>query len=249
MGNDPLTCRLLVTICARAGSKGLPGKNMRLLNGMPLLAHTVSQAVKWQRVYCPTAKVIVSTDGDDLAKIAQCYGAEVPFRRPSYLATDKIGKLPVLTHAVEQAEKLYETRFDLVLDLDPTSPIRTDRDINNGLNTFHRTGKQVCFSVTEPKKNPYFNVVERNTDGCIRLVKGAANPALRRQEAQCVWDMNASIYVYARDFLIERPKSLWDGDPEIFEMPPESSYDIDRESDFIVTEALLSHVDRSLLIK
>ena len=239
MRSKSQTKTILISICARAGSKGVPGKNARLICGKPLIAHTVIQAVDWKSNHFPSAKIVVSTDGAELASIAREYGADVPFLRPQELANDTIGKIPVLIHALEKSEAHYAQKFDLMLDLDPTSPLRTADDINRGLSVYSKSNTSVCFSVTKPKKNPYFNVVERKFDGSIGLVKTGDGPALRRQEANEVWDMNAAIYFYERNFLLRRPNSLWDGKPEIFLMPPQSAFDIDEETDFIATEALM----------
>lgn len=226
---------VLVTICARGGSKGVPSKNIRPLLGKPLIVHTIEQALEWGKAN----RVVVSTDSDAIAAIARSAGAEVPFQRPSEMATDTAGKLPVIVHALESSEAVYQRQFDVVVDLDPTSPVRVRADIERGWNRFLEAGRSVCFSVVKARKNPYFNMVERGKDDHIRLVKEVEGNVTSRQMAPKVWDMNASIYLYARDFLLSHPVSLWQGDPEIFEMPPESAFDIDEERDFVVTEGLL----------
>lgn len=232
MPNHP---NILVSICARKGSKGVRLKNIRPLHGLPLIAHTVRQALAWPR----GAKVVVSTDSGEIAEIARQHGAETPFLRPAELATDTVAKMPVLIHALEASEKHYGTKFDVMLDLDPTSPVRTVDDIERGWETFRQSGRAVCFSVVKARKNPYFNMVERDAGGHVRLVKTLDKAFASRQAAPAVWDMNASIYFYKRDFLLSRPGSLWEGDPELFEMPPESAFDIDEERDFVITELMM----------
>ena len=231
--------KILVSICARAGSKGLPSKNIRPLLGKPLIAHTIEQALAWPKKH----KVIFSTDGEEIAKVARHYGADVPFLRPEHLATDTIGKMPVLLHAFEAAEEHYKEKFDILVDLDPTSPIRSQADLDLGLKTFLSSGRDVCFSVIKARKNPYFNMVERNSSGDIVRVKTLDAPFMSRQAAPAVWDMNASIYVFSRKFLKSDPVVIWDGRPEIFEMPPESGFDIDLERDFVITESLMRHYE------
>lgn len=226
---------ILITICARKGSKGVHLKNIRPLHGSPLIAHTIRQALAWPR----KSKIVVSTDAEEIANIANEYGAETPFVRPAHLATDTAGKLPVLIHALEESEKLYKSKFDVILDLDPTAPVRTPEDIERGWDTFRRSGRAVCFSVVKARKNPYFNMVERDANGHVRLVKALDRAYASRQAAPTVWDMNASIYFYKREFLLSRPNSLWEGDPELFEMPPESAFDIDEERDFAITELMM----------
>lgn len=232
MTTDPA---ILVTICARKGSKGVRLKNIRPLHGLPLIAHTVRQALAWPR----KLKVVVSTDAEEIAEVARRHGADTPFLRPAELATDTIAKMPVLIHALEASEKHYGMKFDVMLDLDPTSPVRTVEDIERGWNAFRQSGRAVCFSVVKARKNPYFNMVERDTSGHVRLVKTLDKAYASRQAAPAVWDMNASIYFYNRDFLLSRPGSLWEGDPECFEMPPESAFDIDEERDFVITELMM----------
>ena len=112
-------------------------------------------------------------------------------------------------------------------------------DIERGWQAFTRSGRPVCFSVVRARKNPYFNMVERDSGGHVRLVKTLDKTYASRQSAPAVWDMNASIYFYKRDFLLSRPGSLWEGDPECFEMPPESAFDIDEERDFVITELMM----------
>jgi CMP-N,N'-diacetyllegionaminic acid synthase len=228
---------ILVTICARGGSKGLPSKNIRPFLGKPLIAHTIDLAKRWSA----SARVVVSTDSEEIAQVARRHGAETPFVRPAELATDSAGKLPVIVHALRESERIYGQRFDTVLDMDPSSPFRRLQDIEMGFETFTRTGADTCFSVVKARKNPYFNMVERGPDGKIHLVKEPGRATVTRQEAPQVWDMNASIYLFRRAFLLSSPASLWVGAPEIFEMPPESAFDIDLERDLVVTEALMRH--------
>jgi CMP-N,N'-diacetyllegionaminic acid synthase len=230
--------KILVTICARGGSKGLPSKNSRPLLGKPLIAHTIDQAKAWGKA----DRILVSTDSEEIRRVAREFGAETPFLRPSDLATDSAGKLPVISHALREAEKVFGQRFDVVVDLDPTSPLRRTEDIEAGLRTFLEKKKPVCFSVVKGRKSPYFNMVERDAEtGAVRLVKPLGQAFATRQSAPQVYDMNASIYVYSRDFLMSEPTSVWSAPGEMFEMPPESAFDIDFERDFVVTEALMKH--------
>jgi len=232
MTTDPA---VLVTICARKGSKGVRLKNIRPLHGLPLIAHTVRQALAWPR----KLKVVVSTDAEEIAEVARLHGADAPFLRPAELATDTVAKMPVLIHALEASEKHYGMKFDVMLDLDPTSPVRTIDDIERGWKIFRDSGRAVCFSVVKARKNPYFNMVERDPGGHVHLVKTLDKAFTSRQASPVVWDMNASIYFYKREFLLSRPASLWEGDPECFEMPPESAFDIDEERDFVITELMM----------
>jgi CMP-N-acetylneuraminic acid synthetase len=229
---------ILVTICARGGSKGLPSKNVRPLLGRPLICHTIEHALGWAKA----DQVIVSTDSEEIREVARRAGAQVPFLRPTHLATDAAPKVPVISHALREAEATFRTRFDVVVDLDPTAPLRTPSDIDAGVAQFHKGGCDVCFSVVKGRKSPYFNVVERDPQvGTVRLAKPPPAFLVTRQSAPQVFDINGSVYVYSRAFLLRDPVSIWDGTAEIFEMPPESAFDIDTERDFVVTEALMKH--------
>lgn len=230
---------ILISICARKGSKGLPGKNTRALLGTPLIAHTIQQAIDWNVEKYGSKKIVVSTDGEEIAKISRDFGADVPFLRPDNLATDAAGKIPVITHLLLQCERYFQQQYDLVLDLDPTSPIRSIHDIQNGIETFLKSQVDVCFSVTKARKNPYFNMVERKANHQMRPVMEIAGKKIQsRQLAPEVWDMNASIYVYSSKFLRNGPQSIWDGTTEMFEMSTESAFDIDTERDFHIVETL-----------
>jgi CMP-N,N'-diacetyllegionaminic acid synthase len=231
--------KILVTVCARKGSKGLAGKNVKVLHGKPLIVHTIDFARNWKR----PKEIFFSSDSVEMMEIAQKAGASSPVVRPDELSNDTVGKMPVLHHALTEAEKFFGHKFDLVVDLDPTSPIRTHEELEAGFEAFFKSDCDVCFSVTKARKSPYFNMVERNERGEVRLSKTAPSQVNSRQAAPKVWDMNASIYFYKRDFLASNPKSLWDGKTELFEMSPISAFDIDEERDFIVVEALMKFLN------
>jgi CMP-N,N'-diacetyllegionaminic acid synthase len=228
---------ILLTICARGGSKGLPNKNISIVGGIPLIAHSILQAKKWGKA----RHIVVSTDSRKISRVAKTFGAEVPFLRPRVLATDDVSKLPVLTHALIQSEKIFNTQFDIVVDLDPTAPVRRQMDFKRALEVFVKFQKPVCFSVTKARKNPYFNMVEKSKGGVVSLSKKLPRDVFRRQDAPEVWDMNASIYVYDRKFLLTHPKTFWNVETEIIPMDPECAFDIDLPRDRIIVEALMQH--------
>ncbi len=225
-----------MTIAARGGSKGVKNKNIRLLAGKPLIAHTIRQALAWGKA----AQVVVSTDSPAIAKCALKYGAQVPFLRPAELATDKSGKVPVIVHALKTCEEIYKTKFDLVVDLDATAPIRTLKDLDACLAMFQQKKPTTIFSVVAAHKNPYFNMVEYSSKGEVCLCKKLAKGIVRRQDAPKVFDANASIYFYSRDYLVNSkdPRPL-NKDCLIYCMGEESGVDIDREIDFQFVEFLM----------
>jgi len=224
--------RILGTICARGGSKGFKNKNIRNLDGKPLIAYSIEYLKKWGMAH----KIVCSTDSQNIADIAKKYGAEVPCLRPPELATDTISKIPVLQHIVNICEQQDNCRYDIIVDLDPTAPLRKQKFINECFNKFINSEANNLFSVSLAYKNPYFNMVELDENGYAHLCKEGFY--VRRQDAPQVYEVNASIYIYKRDFLI-KTNSIYSEKSIIYEMPEISSIDIDREIDFLFIEFLL----------
>lgn len=224
-----------LTICARGGSKGVPGKNIRNLLGKPLITYTINQAklLRW------VDRIILSTDDLKIKKVAEYCGIEVPFLRPKKLATDKAAKVPAIIHAVETAEKQWSENYDIVLDLDPTSPLRILDDIEGLIRTLtEKPDIKSVFSVCEAYKNPYFNMVEEDENGYVQLSKKPARPILRRQDAPKVYGMNASIYaMWKKALLVER--TFFTNRTKVYVMPRERSVDIDSQTDFDFVEFLM----------
>ena len=215
--------RTIATICARGGSKGLPGKNTRVFAGQPLIAHTIAHALGCAQIDA----VYVSTDDQGIADIARAAGAEVPYLRPSELATDEAGKLPVIEHLVSHLERQGEL-IRRVVDLQPTSPLRESSDIAAALGV---SGAQLVVSVGETQDNPYFNLVEQGSDGLVRLSKG--DGAARRQDVPPVYALNGSIYVWQRAALAHASlHGLWSVTVAPYVMPRWKSADIDTLEDF-----------------
>ncbi len=210
----------------------MPRKNLRLLGGKPLIVHTIDIARK-----CPSIdKVIVSTDDAEIAEVARASGAEVPFMRPKELASDSAAKLPVIRHAVDYLESKESYYPDIVVDLDPTSPLRTEADIEACIRMVRDEGADNVFSVTRARRNPYFNMVEI-VENKVKLVKTLPRPVVRRQDAPQVYDMNASIYVWKREVLMKND-SIFLERTRIYEMPGWAR-DIDNETDFEFVEFIL----------
>jgi len=226
--------RILGTICARGGSKGVRNKNIRHLHGKPLIAYTIECLLGWGKAQ----RVVVSTDSPEIMQVANDYGAETPFTRPDGLASDAAPKIPVIQHVLRFCEEQEKSKYDIIIDLDPTSPLRRIDDIENALIEFLRTKAQVLYSVTESAKNPYFNMVELDDAGNAYLSKSLEGEVFRRQDAPKVYSINGSIYIYERDFL-ETTKSLHCEKERVYIMDELSSIDIDREIDFQFIEFLL----------
>lgn len=223
--------KTIASICARGGSVGVPGKNIRALNGKPLIAHTIEQALDVAGVDA----VYVSTDDPKIAEVATRYGARVPFLRPAELATSSAAKVPVIQHLCDWVAG-NDGPFDRIVDLDPTSPLRTVGDIEACLALLDEETDAVI-TVFESEKNPYFNMVECKPDGSIGLVCRPVGLVVARQQAPHVYSMNASIYVWHRHTL---SKGLWNGRLRMHVMPRERSIDIDSQLDFDIVELLIS---------
>jgi len=227
---------VLCTICARGGSKGVVNKNIKSLCGKPLIAHSIEQLTAWNH---RPKKIIVSTDSKEIADVAIKFGADVPFFRPDYLATDAAPKIPVIRHAWQETEKIYNEKYDLVIDIDPTAPVRKLSDIDNVIEVYKKKHAWNVFSVVKARKNPYFNMVELTGDGVAQISKKMVSSIARRQDAPAVYDMNASIYLYSREFLCRDDLvSHFTEKTYVYEMDDISAFDIDREIDFKFIEFL-----------
>ncbi len=223
---------VIATICARGGSVGLPGKNIKKLNGKPLICYSIEQALKCDFI----DDIFVSTDDEEIASIAQSAGAKVPFIRPKALADDVTSKLDVIQHLVSHLEKVHE-KVDVIIDLDVTSPLREVSDIKNCYELLTSDTDLVITGYIS-NKNPYFNMVETNLDGFVHLCKKSEKNITSRQTCPKVYAMNASIYVWQR-FALD--KKLWENERiKIYEMPIERSIDIDTPIDWKLVQLLMN---------
>ena len=225
---------ILITICARAGSKGIKNKNIQELMGKPLIQHTIEQAKQWGKA----SQIVVSTDSDVIKEISRSLSVSAPFTRPEYLSSDTAGKVDVIKHALKESEKIFGTTFKTIIDLDVTAPLRNVSDIENAYQTLQKDALDVVFSVVEAHRNPYFNMVEIDNDKKgVYLCKKLNESVIRRQDAPKVYSMNASIYVYDRQFLMDDSNStIFGKNTGVYEMPEESIFDIDRPIDLKLVE-------------
>ena len=237
----------LCVICARGGSKGLKNKALKKINGKPLIAYTIKQAIKSKKF----SHVIVSTDSKKIKKVANKFGAKSWFIRPKKFSNDGSSKLLAIRHALIESEKYFDMRFDICTDLDITSPLRSIEDIKNSISFFKRKKCSNLISVCKSKKNPYFNMVE-NVKGKFKLVKEIRDSnkfsrsfssnykIVRRQDAPEVFEMNASIYIFKRSTLL-RKINLLNKKTTIFLMPRNRSADIDDIDDFNLVKILIKN--------
>jgi len=222
---------VVCVIPARGGSKGLPGKNIKMFCGKPLIAHTIEQARQSKYI----DRIIVSTEDEKIAQISLEYGAEVPFMRPMELAGDSSSTVDVLLHAINWLERVEQYAFDILLLLHTTTPLRSVEDINKTISLMVEENADNVFSVVEAHRNPYFNMVEEGSDGFVRLVKEGCFST--RQAAPKVYDINASIYVWWKNVLKEG-KKIFLKKTKAYVMPKERSIDIDDDLDFRIAEFL-----------
>ncbi len=226
----------ICTVCARAGSKGVKGKNLRPIGGLPLIAHSLRQALQSGLFEV----IAVSSDSAEILDTARKHGATELIERPAELATDTAAKLPVIRHAVEQIEMRLRTRFDTCVDLDATSPLRSADDIRDAVQLLESSpGATNVITAMPARRSPYFNMVERRTDGSIGLSKPADPPFVRRQDAPACFDMNASIYVWTRAALVS-DTPLFNAGTRLHVMPEERSIDIDSDLDFLFVDFLMN---------
>ena len=226
---------VLCTFCLRGGSKGIPNKNFLLINKIPLFQYSFEQGVK-SKIF---SHYVVSSD--KISKIKRKYKNEnfLYLKRPKVLAGDRVGKVKVIRHALLQAEKKFKIKFNYVFDLDITSPLRNIEDIKNCFKLIKKKKSNNLITICEAKKNPYFNLVEIKKDK-IFLSKSLKRKVLSRQRAPKVYEMNASIYGWNRDYLV-KTDNLFSKKTSYYFMPHERSVDIDDVVDLKIVEMLLKN--------
>lgn len=230
---------ILITLCARGGSKGIPGKNIKLLNGKPLIEYSIVTAKKIAEK--TNAVIALSTDDLEIKKAAEKCGIYTDYHRPENLAGDTAGKIDTIKDLVEYEEQKSNIRFDYILDLDVTSPLRTLEDLEKAFELIRVNDEALSlFSVNPAGRNPYFNMVEENSSGFFTLVKKGENGSvMTRQSAPKVYDLNASFYWYKRTFFDQGLKSPITDKSLVFVME-HICFDLDHPIDFDFLEFLLS---------
>lgn len=231
---------ILITLCARGGSKGIPGKNIKLIAGKSLIAYSIDLTNKLKAKW--NAKVALSTDDSEIKAVAAAHGVLTEYVRPDYLATDVAGKIDTIKDLLLYEESLVDYKYDFVLDLDVTSPLRTLVDVEKALELMIANSEaKNLFSVNNAARNPYFNMVEENGNGFYSLVK--TNPdgsVMTRQSAPKVYDLNASFYWYRRSFFDTDSKSAITDKSLIYAMD-HICFDLDHPVDFLFMEYLLQN--------
>ena len=225
---------IVATICARGGSKGVPRKNLRLLDGKPLIGRAVEQALA-TKIF---DRVVASTDDPEMARVAAEFGAEVPFLRPPELAQDRTNKWDVFRHLVSELEARGDS-VGIIADLDTGAALRTTDDIRAAVERLDATGADVCVTAYEADHNPYYNMVEVDPAGLARVCIRPERPVANRQQAPAVYSLSPAIFAIRRD-------ALWTHDHwsrckmTLSVIPRERALDIDTELDFTLVELLFA---------
>ena len=223
-------------IFARGGSKGVPHKNIRPLAGKPLIAYAIETALASELI----DRVIVSTDDEEIADVAQQYGAEVPFMRPQELACDDSPEWLAWQHAIRTLEAAEgEPKMDVFVSIPPTSPLRAVEDVDACIRALLESDAELVITVKPAERNPYFNMVMLDEAGYARLVIPPDRAIHQRQAAPTVYDMTTVAYAARPNFVLNA-NSMFESKAKAVIVPAERALDIDTELDFKFAEFLLS---------
>jgi CMP-N,N'-diacetyllegionaminic acid synthase len=234
-----LGLRILAVIPARGNSKGLPGKNIRPLAGLPLLAHSVRAAARTPEV----TRCVVTTDSAEIADIARAHGGDVPFLRPAELAADDTPMAPVVRHALESVEREEGRPYDAVLLLDPTSPARVPAQLAEAARRLAATpALDGVVSVSEPTFNPVWVGVRPDDvrGGALSRYFSAGTGITRRQDVSRFLRINGNFYLW-RAVFVRRLEASWfdEGTHAGLEIPEAQAFSIDDDYEFRLIEALV----------
>jgi len=224
--------KILAVIPARGGSKGVPNKNIVDLGGNPLIKYTIDAALSSKMLtHC-----VVSTDSDAISDVAKSCGALVPFKRPGHLSDDKALSLPVIQHAVEFMESKQGYQYDIVIMLQPTTPLRQTKDIDNTINILFETNADSVISVVEVEGYHPLRM-KRVVDGhLINYIDQGHEDMRPRQELPPVYIRNGAIYATQRDILM-KDSSFTGSDSRAYIMTSERSVNIDTHKDLLLAQS------------
>lgn len=229
----------LIIIPARGGSKGIPRKNIKSLNGRPLIAYSIDVAKEFAANHGLAAeRIILSTDDDEIAGVAEECGLKVPYRRPASLATDTAGSREVILDTMDYADR-NKMAYDCVLLLQPTSPLRSLGDVEGCMNLFYAKKPDMAVSVKEASANPYYNCFEADlADGTLHISKGDGR-LTRRQDAPKAWEFNGAVYAINPASIRLMPMGEFPVRIPYY-MPAERSVDLDTPLDWAIAEAIMN---------
>lgn len=235
--------KVLITVCGRAGSKGFKNKNLKVFCGLPLVYYTLAAAKMFAAQRPDLAvDIALNTDSPMLVEIVREKYPEIRhIARPEALCGDTVPKMAVFQQTLAEMEQFKGEPYDYLIDLDITSPLRRGEDVLGAFKEKEaRADLDLVFSVAPARRNPYFNMVKAAGDHVEKVIE---SPFTARQQAPAVYDLNASIYVFGRDFLAENKTGiLWDGKCGIYEMFDTGILDIDCEEDYQLMEVIAAHL-------
>ena len=233
--------KILITICGRSGSKGFKNKNLKIFLGKPLVYYTLVSAFDFKsRSKKTQVDICLNTDSFELKNLVREKYPEVfVIDRPKDLCDDFVPKIFVYKQSLNYMEKLKNYKYDYLIDLDITSPLRQKDDVINAYNyKLERADLDLVFSVCNSRRNPYFNMVEKQGKCAKKIL---VSDFVTRQQAPLIYDMNASIYVFSSDFLRNK-NNMWDAKCDVYVMKDTAVLDIDSKEDFefmkIIAECL-----------
>lgn len=233
--------RMLFTICGRAGSKGIKNKNIKLFVGKPLPYYTLAVIDLYLSKHSEKKyDIVVNSDSPELLSMMnnnRIRSVELIERRPE-LGGDMVGKIDVIHNCLDVMQRRKGYRYDIVVDLDITSPLRRVVDIENLIETHIRTGADVTTSVVKARRNPYFNQLKKTEYGYSKVCESNFTA---RQQAPEIYDMNASLYAYRPEYLCSG-KQVLDGHVEIIEMCDTGILDLDYEHDMDLMAVIAAHL-------
>lgn len=228
----------LYIIPARGGSKGIPRKNIKELAGKPLIGWTINAAFEAFRKTGGKGNILLSTEDGEIANVAKSLGLEVKYMRPIELATDTAGSREVILHLMDWADS-EGIKYDAVVLLQPTSPLRTGQDIIEAMELY-KDGVDMVVSVCESTDNPYYNLFELSGEGRLKICMGDGK-IIRRQDAPKVWAYNGAIYVIRPESI--RRMGLGEFPARIpYIMPRDRSVDIDTLADWQLAESRIQNM-------
>lgn len=218
--------RVLCTICARGGSKGVKNKNLLKINNKSLIEITYDISKKVNYI----SKISFSSDSEKLLSHAKKLNIEHILKRPKYLALSNTPKILAIKHLLNYSEIFYNTKFDYIVDLDVTSPLRTKKDIENCILKLKKKNFDAVVTVNKSRRNPYYNIIEKKKNKFDVSIK-RKRPFFSRQSAPVVFDLNPSIYVWKRDYLL-KTNNLFAGNIGIHILKNIQANDIDSYEDY-----------------
>ncbi len=226
----------LAIIPARGGSKGLPGKNIKVLSGKPLISWSIDAGLKSKYL----DEIMVSTDSEEISVIARKYGAIVPFLRPSSLSSDTATSFDAINHTIDFYRIELQKEFDYIVLLEPTSPLRKYDDIDNAIEQlFNSTADSIVGISKTEDQNPAF-LIEKNEKNYIFGYEDKDMKPLRRQDIKDVYFFEGTIYISKIDILLEK-KTFYHDNTIGYEVPKYKSLEIDDMDDFIMVEAIMKY--------